>query len=516
VIVMLYVVLAPGVLESMGVMTLLVQPLRVQLATTNIAIVQQAYYLNTKVLYAYEQNANARQQQYEIDVNLFNAQQINLVIQHNLQYNSIQAALKKLPDSGTIDFCNPMDATQLYVDYDSYECQFSTIEARVKADFHPDDFQQSLTLVFDVYIAAFRDATIVTVACIAGFIGFLIATNVLMSFVLAMFKKFNAVKVNRKRWYMEIEQDSEDEDDEEDEQQQEIKKLLKKCEDHYGDEFVMRFKRVLDGIKSLKKEFKDTKVAQLRAEFEARAREDPNYKPRVLNRQESTLAKLRMSLMNRFKRDSFFHKRNHISMELKRKAFFDNINKNNENNNNANNMEDTTNTENKNNEQKEKKKVKIVVEENSTSSLASDSGISNSSASLVSNEENRSEPKNDKDEKGKQTEEKESKEKSKEEKKKEQEERKARPLRDKLYDLSMLSLQAEELFQWASHEYENIIDEPSLKAKLQFIQQIPYGATVARNLSQLETHVINLLDQFRLRGRKSMQSLVVTADSLPL
>ncbi len=35
--------MAPGLLEGVGFMDLLVQPIRVQLATTNTAIVQQAY-----------------------------------------------------------------------------------------------------------------------------------------------------------------------------------------------------------------------------------------------------------------------------------------------------------------------------------------------------------------------------------------------------------------------------------------------------------------------------------------
>lgn len=38
-----YVVLAPNALVSLGLMDIIVQPLRVQLATTNTAIVQQAY-----------------------------------------------------------------------------------------------------------------------------------------------------------------------------------------------------------------------------------------------------------------------------------------------------------------------------------------------------------------------------------------------------------------------------------------------------------------------------------------
>lgn len=38
-----YIILAPNVLESMGLIDVIVQPLKVQLATTNTAIVQQAY-----------------------------------------------------------------------------------------------------------------------------------------------------------------------------------------------------------------------------------------------------------------------------------------------------------------------------------------------------------------------------------------------------------------------------------------------------------------------------------------
>lgn len=49
------------------------------------------------------------------------------------------------------------------IDYGSYACHFRTIQARIYSDFHPDTFEYSLNLVFNVYVEVFRNATLVTV-----------------------------------------------------------------------------------------------------------------------------------------------------------------------------------------------------------------------------------------------------------------------------------------------------------------------------------------------------------------
>ncbi len=56
--------------------------------------------------------------------------------------------------------------------------------------------------------------------------------------------------------YIEIELPPDVEEEDEGELQ-EVNVMLKKCDSHYGDEFSARFRRILDAIKQMKRQFHD-------------------------------------------------------------------------------------------------------------------------------------------------------------------------------------------------------------------------------------------------------------------
>jgi len=299
----IYIILAPGALENIGVMDLVVQPLRVELATINTLIVQQAYFLNAVVMYAYQKGHEAEIIHIEVDVDLFNVDQENTVIQYDIKYTTLVQALKAWDDDAPYPFCDPFNVTLLHPDYAAYDCSFTTIEARVYTEINLDQYEQNLSSAFDVYVGAFREAVLVTVYCLAGFIAFMILIEVISMLLLYLLRRFNAIKINRKRWYVEVEQEyyeGEDEDEYYD-QKREVKKMLKRCGTAYGDEVSMRFLRVLDDINQLKTEFTDVTLEQIRAML---LRENSQFIP---TRQpdlstESRVDKFRRNIFSKIKR----------------------------------------------------------------------------------------------------------------------------------------------------------------------------------------------------------------------
>jgi len=73
-------------------------------------------------------------------------------------------------------------------------------------------------------------------------------------------------------------------------------------------------------------------------------------------------------------------------------------------------------------------------------------------------------------------------------------------LKDKIYTLNVLALQAEEFIQWLYHQFgESIpgLDEISMRNKIQMIRMIPHHIAVSKNLLVLEEMVLQLLDHFK-------------------
>lgn len=107
------------------------------------------------------------------------------------------------------------------INYGNYECKYTTVEARVYTEFHPDIFKIQVAEVFNIYIKACRNAVLVTVYliiviimitfsynnffliikryCITGFIAFLLLLDILLKAVSELLRKLNALKINRKR-----------------------------------------------------------------------------------------------------------------------------------------------------------------------------------------------------------------------------------------------------------------------------------------------------------------------------
>lgn len=73
-------------------------------------------------------------------------------------------------------------------------------------------------------------------------------------------------------------------------------------------------------------------------------------------------------------------------------------------------------------------------------------------------------------------------------------------IKDKLYGLNVVALQAEELLQWLFHQFGETIpglDEVGLQNKIQMIRMIPHHISVYKNLLALEEMILQLLRQFK-------------------
>jgi len=339
-----------------------------------------------------------------------------------------------------------------------------------------------MSAAFDEYVIVFRGATEVTLYCIAGFVGFLLLWQVLYSVMCLVLKKVNAVKINRKKWYVEVDHESNPDEEFENEEKLAIHKMIKICEKNYGEEVSMRFQRILKAIEKLKPEFQFSTPSQLFTEIQ-------KYESNVIptNRpDDARFGRVRKNVLQKMSsvagmEDTDTARPSGITRESSSTP-----------------LRDSTSTEMMTMVRNQDGTVS-VVEDTPYSADGSDtdegttpkgeagntpaSAPPSPSAPEIQSSENASNNNNNNN--------------NNSELKKQAS---STAIKDKIYAINMLALQAEEFLQWLYHQFGEAIpglDDAGLRRKVQMIRMIPHHVAIFKNLVVLEEMMLQLLEQFK-------------------
>jgi len=212
-------ILIPGFMENIGFVQIVGGTPRLDLYSTNLIIINNAYALNVGRLANMEQQQNAKLASIDGELNNFNAYQQTRIATFNTQYQGYLTAYTALYSNSTPDlsfvcpaFLNPPNSivaaqVGLNLNISAVACKIVPIDARIYTGYQPDIFESGLSTIYDTYVSALRNVVLNTLIILGALIVIEIGLTIIFKITFKFLKRMGSIRINETYWFVPIRND---------------------------------------------------------------------------------------------------------------------------------------------------------------------------------------------------------------------------------------------------------------------------------------------------------------------